>query len=172
MLREERFWNEAKAVGTGDAYQAYLDRYPDGEYAGLAKASIRRLAAAPALPNVPGAPVAAPASAEKAPSAVATATPATPPRAATGDVAPSNAPAKLASVAAPATCAAQEASTRSYAIGGSFPIQVSEGIPCAVVEYHSGDPSRTEKVTVLNGSGMASIVAGRRLQIVGCQVCP
>ncbi len=126
----------------------------------------------PALPNAPTPPVVAPTSGEKAPSGLATAVTATPPRTAMGDTAPSNSPTKLALAGAPAACTAQEASTRSYAIGGSFPIQVNDGIPCAVVEFHSGDPSRTEKVTLLNGSGMASIVAGRRFHIVGCRVCP
>src|SRR6185436_7294213 len=40
---ETSFWNESKAVGNADGYQAYLDQYPTGRYAGIARAYIKQL---------------------------------------------------------------------------------------------------------------------------------
>jgi formylglycine-generating enzyme required for sulfatase activity len=54
--REDAFWNDAKAAGNREAFQAYLDSYPKGRYASLAKANVARLseasAASPARPVV------------------------------------------------------------------------------------------------------------------------
>jgi len=41
--REEKFWDEAKAIGNREAFEAYLSSYPMGRYGALAKASIVRL---------------------------------------------------------------------------------------------------------------------------------
>jgi formylglycine-generating enzyme required for sulfatase activity len=49
--KEEKFWDEAKAVGNREAFEAYLSTYPKGRYVSLAKATIARL-------NVAGAQVA------------------------------------------------------------------------------------------------------------------
>lgn len=41
--KEEKFWDDAKAAGNKEAYEAYLDSYPAGRYVSLAKANISRL---------------------------------------------------------------------------------------------------------------------------------
>ena len=42
VQREEKYWDEARAVGNKEAFEAYLDLYPKGRYAGLARASVVR----------------------------------------------------------------------------------------------------------------------------------
>ena len=47
--QEERvFWEDAKAAGNQEAYEAYLENYPKGRYASLARANLARLNAAKA----------------------------------------------------------------------------------------------------------------------------
>lgn len=41
--REENFWNDAKAAGNKEAFEAYLKKYPNGTYVSLAQANIKRL---------------------------------------------------------------------------------------------------------------------------------
>ncbi len=41
--REDAFWSDTKAAGNREAFQAYLDTYPIGRYASLAKANVARL---------------------------------------------------------------------------------------------------------------------------------
>ncbi len=41
--KEEGFWTDAKSVGNKEAYEAYLNLYPNGRFAGLARASLSRL---------------------------------------------------------------------------------------------------------------------------------
>ena len=40
---EEKFWDDAKAAGNRDAFEAYLETYPKGRYVSLARANIARL---------------------------------------------------------------------------------------------------------------------------------
>ncbi|MBM4231910.1 MAG: hypothetical protein FJ184_14470, partial [Gammaproteobacteria bacterium] len=40
---EERFWDDTKAAGNKEAFEAYLKSYPSGRYADLARANIVRL---------------------------------------------------------------------------------------------------------------------------------
>jgi formylglycine-generating enzyme required for sulfatase activity len=40
---EEKFWDDAKAAGNRDAFEAYLESYPKGRYVSLARANIARL---------------------------------------------------------------------------------------------------------------------------------
>jgi hypothetical protein len=40
---EEKFWDATMAVGNKEAFEAYLENYPRGRYAGLAKANITRM---------------------------------------------------------------------------------------------------------------------------------
>lgn len=47
--KHERFWSEVSTIDTIVAYQAYIDRYPNGEYSKLAKAKIDKLL----ISNVP-----------------------------------------------------------------------------------------------------------------------
>ena len=42
LEREEKFWNEAKAVGNKEAFEAYLKKYPNGIYLEFAKANIAK----------------------------------------------------------------------------------------------------------------------------------
>ena len=44
--REDKFWDDAKAIGNKEAYQGYLNSYPVGRYADLAKANLASLVAA------------------------------------------------------------------------------------------------------------------------------
>lgn len=41
--REDKFWDDAKAAGNREAFEAYLNAYPRGRYASLATANIARL---------------------------------------------------------------------------------------------------------------------------------
>jgi len=41
--REDKFWDDAKAVGNREAYEGYLNSYPTGSYADLAKANLTSL---------------------------------------------------------------------------------------------------------------------------------
>ena len=45
-MREDRFWEDTKSAGNRDGFEAYLDQYPKGRYANLARANINRLIAA------------------------------------------------------------------------------------------------------------------------------
>ena len=54
--REDAFWVDAKAVGNREAFEGYLESYPKGRYASLARANIARLAAGST--QVVGAPTA------------------------------------------------------------------------------------------------------------------
>lgn len=40
--REDKFWDDAKAASNKEAFEAYLASYPNGAYAGLARANIKR----------------------------------------------------------------------------------------------------------------------------------
>jgi hypothetical protein len=42
--REDRFWDDTKAAGNREGFEAYLGQYPQGRYASLARANINRLA--------------------------------------------------------------------------------------------------------------------------------
>ena len=50
--KEEKFWDDAKAAGNKEAYEAYLESYPAGRYVSLAKANIARLSPVNASPVV------------------------------------------------------------------------------------------------------------------------
>ena len=41
--REDRFWEDAKVTANRDGFNAYLEQYPNGRYASLARANINRL---------------------------------------------------------------------------------------------------------------------------------
>lgn len=41
--REDRYWDDVKALGSKDAFEAYLTSYPRGRYAQLAKANLSQL---------------------------------------------------------------------------------------------------------------------------------
>ena len=51
--REDKFWDGVVASGNQEAFEAYLNQYPVGQYAGLAKANLSRIKAASAPPAVP-----------------------------------------------------------------------------------------------------------------------
>ena len=69
--REDLFWQDTKAPDNIEGYEAYLVAYPNGRYAGLAKANLSRLRQALSPPSVvsarPSAPIVAPAPASVAP---------------------------------------------------------------------------------------------------------
>ena len=44
-LREDRFWDDTKLAGNREGFEAYLQQYPAGRYASLARANINRLSA-------------------------------------------------------------------------------------------------------------------------------
>jgi hypothetical protein len=55
--REDNYWNDVKAAGNTEAFDAYLKKYPNGNYVALANANINRLkksegASTPAPPSV------------------------------------------------------------------------------------------------------------------------
>lgn len=47
--REDQFWDDAKAAGNREAFEAYLNAYPRGRYASLATANIARLNSGPTM---------------------------------------------------------------------------------------------------------------------------
>ena len=49
--QEEKFWDDTKAVGNKEAFDAYLDSYPKGRYANLARANLARWSATSAAPQ-------------------------------------------------------------------------------------------------------------------------
>ena len=49
--KEEKFWDDAKAAGNKEAYEAYLESYPAGRYLSLAKANIAKLSPLQAAPQ-------------------------------------------------------------------------------------------------------------------------
>jgi len=51
--REDKFWDDAKAAGNKEAYEAYLEIYPQGRYLSLARANIARLTERSATPTSP-----------------------------------------------------------------------------------------------------------------------
>lgn len=54
--KEERFWDDVKSAGNKDAFEAYLSIYPNGRYAGLAKANLAKFnstAPAPVTQSLP-----------------------------------------------------------------------------------------------------------------------
>ena len=54
--QEEKFWDDTKAVGNREAFEAYLESYPKGRYASLAKANVARLVALSVAAPAPIAP--------------------------------------------------------------------------------------------------------------------
>jgi hypothetical protein len=111
---ELAFWQSVTGSEDAESYEAYLARYPDGTFSGLARArvaAIRRAAAVePAAAPVP-APAAAPAPAHRPAPAVltvpqATAPLAPSPAATTSPPAPAEPAAEMIPVAAPVTVAA------------------------------------------------------------------
>ncbi len=79
-LREDRFWDDTKSAGNRDGFEAYLDQYPKGRYANLARANINRLIAAGGAGAASAAPAINAALASVAPVAsVASVDPNTPP---------------------------------------------------------------------------------------------
>ena len=57
--REDEFWKDTKGAGNREGFEAYLDLYPKGRYANLARANIMRLTGAVAATSPPAA-IAAP----------------------------------------------------------------------------------------------------------------
>ena len=51
--REDQFWQDTKAPDNIEGYEAYLSIYPNGRYAGLARANISRLRARPGTTPAP-----------------------------------------------------------------------------------------------------------------------
>ncbi len=81
--REDQFWQDTKAPDNAEGYEAYLGAYPNGRYAGLARANIARFTgrAATAPSTSPASPVlaaakAATSTAPPTPTPTATSTPA------------------------------------------------------------------------------------------------
>jgi len=48
--REDNYWNDAKAAGNKEAFEAYLKKYPNGNYVALANANMKRLKSTETLP--------------------------------------------------------------------------------------------------------------------------
>ena len=51
LQREEKFWDDAKAIGNREAFEGYLASYPAGRYVSLANASIQRLSQSKSSPS-------------------------------------------------------------------------------------------------------------------------
>jgi len=50
---EEKFWDEARAAGNKEAFEAYLSSYPRGRYVSLARANIARLSSVQVVTSPP-----------------------------------------------------------------------------------------------------------------------
>ena len=70
--REDRFWEDTKSAGNRDGFQAYLELYPRGRYASLARANISRLTGTGVAAAPSSAPSARTGSAPQAEAAAAT----------------------------------------------------------------------------------------------------
>jgi len=51
-VREDQFWQDTKAPDNIEGYQAYLGTYPNGRYAGLARATFPASGSAAPLPAI------------------------------------------------------------------------------------------------------------------------
>ena len=49
--REEKFWDDTKAIGNSEAFEAYINAYPKGRYVTLAKANLLQLKASNPSPK-------------------------------------------------------------------------------------------------------------------------
>lgn len=159
--REDRFWEDTKAAGNRDGFEAYLEQYPRGRYASLARANISRLTSGGISSAAPR-----PASSIVAPSAPA-ATAATPPTA-SAVVTPSKVP------TAPATdrdrTVPGAASTDPKPVA---PIAVPQGTPTSAVSDTKAaasvvPPGKTKlKVSMANGDRYDGEVVGNVFHGVG-----
>ena len=78
IQREDRFWEDTKSAGNRDGFEAYLELYPNGRYARLARANISRITGSSINPTLSSSPLASIASRPSTPGAAqATAAPAT-----------------------------------------------------------------------------------------------
>ena len=50
LQREEKFWDDAKAIGNKEAFEGYVASHPSGRYVSLANASIQRLSQSKSSP--------------------------------------------------------------------------------------------------------------------------
>jgi len=147
-VREDRFWDDAKFAGNREGFEAYLDAYPKGRYASLARANLARLSsAAIAVASVTtpagSGPVARPAT----PNAPATAS-------ATDIVV---APAAPAPVPSPPSSAARPPATMPVDAGSQRP--VTPGTVPVPVSAPASTPGRTG-VTLPNGDRYEGEVKG------------
>lgn len=110
--REDRFWDGVLKADTIEAYRGYLERYPQGEYAVIARAAVAKLGERPAVlaqntrgaasePAAASVPAAAPASAPRLDPAPAAA-PAAPPPVVAPPPSPTAAPAAAPAASPPA----------------------------------------------------------------------
>ena len=156
--REDRFWEDTKSAGNRDGFEAYLEQYPRGRYASLARANINRLtgtAAGTAKPNptaavvvsAPTVPVPTPAVAPTVPNAAdLTASPSEPKSAAK--------PIASSDSAAP-TPSAERAT----------PAHVPPVKSNARVTLHNGDRYEGDLVGIVrNGVGTYTFVSGDRYE--------
>ncbi|MFM6993325.1 MAG: caspase family protein [Rhodoferax sp.] len=122
--REDHFWDDTKLAGNREGFEAYLQQYPNGRYANLARANINRLASSGGIFSAvtglfrPSTSVAVP------PPAVAV------PAAAPPVVAPAPAPV-LAPSPPPAVAVTPPANATPARPAGPAPVQVAAAAPSA-----------------------------------------
>ncbi len=178
-LREDQFWADTKAPDNMEGYEAYLGVYPNGRYAGLARANISRLRTrAPA----PGAAMAADTQpTSRSPSSPAAAQPATaapapgPATALQLAAAPSSAlvvtsPPAAADTTRPAPAGSGGAGTRtSYTLsnGDKYEGDVVGAVRTGQGKYQFANGDRYEGALVDNaftGKGVMSFAYGDRFE--------
>lgn len=139
--REDRFWEDTKSAGNRDGFEAYLEQYPRGRYASLARANINRLSggttSTAAKPN------------SIAPAATST------------TKAPASAPSEATTTTAPAAiAAAPAATTEKLALAA-----VTPGKSRAAVTLPNGDKYEGDLVGIVrNGVGTYTFAGGDRYE--------
>lgn len=113
--REDQFWQDTKAPDNAEGYEAYLAAYPNGRYAGLARANIARFKGRSTTAPPSGSPTATAMAAK-----VATPTPTPTPAASTGAPAAAPAPVATPAQASPAVVAAPTQPAAGAAVLASY----------------------------------------------------
>lgn len=181
--REDRFWEDTKYAGNRDGFEAYLEVYPKGRYAALARANISRLGAggtvsgvlsnssfaagigrpvAPALATgAVGATVAADAAAVAAVAPVVAA-----PAASTALLATAAATTASAAMAAPTTVAPAPFAPSTQAISPPAPVRLLPSPPSARrtssrITFPNGDTYDGElEDNLIQGKGTQTFASG------------
>jgi hypothetical protein len=173
--REDRFWEDTKAAGNREGFDAYLELYPTGRYASLARAYVRRLTGGSAAASAPApAAASAPAPAVSMPStrdvtSMATPAAAQPPAAVPAPQPPTPAaatprvatpPPSTPPLSAPAASAAQGTAPTTSAPAGSAPQGTAPTTSAPTIAAAAPTELKRARVSLPNGDSYEGEVRG------------